>query len=97
MKKVRIGFIGAGWWATTNHIPLLAKRTDVELAGVCRLGADMLQTVKEKFGFPFATEDYHELLKQNLDGVVVTSPTMCITNMRARPWKPVATLWSKSR
>ncbi len=74
MKKVRIGFIGAGWWATTNHIPLLAKRSDVELAGVCRLGAEMLQTVKEKFGFAFATEDYHELLKQNLDGVVVTSP-----------------------
>lgn len=74
MKKVRIGFIGAGWWATTNHIPLLAQREDVELAGVCRLGPEMLQTIKEKFGFPFATEDYHELLQQNLDGVIVTSP-----------------------
>ena len=73
-KKVRIGFIGAGWWATTNHIPLLAKRADVELVGVCRLGKEMLQTIKESFGFPFATEDYHELLQQGLDGVVVTSP-----------------------
>jgi predicted dehydrogenase len=73
-KKVRIGFIGAGWWATWNHIPLLAKHPDVELAGVCRLGQGMLQTVKEKFGFPFATEDYRELLAQGLDGVVVTSP-----------------------
>jgi predicted dehydrogenase len=34
----------------------------------------MLQTVKENFGFPFATEDYRELLKLDLDGVVVTSP-----------------------
>src|SRR5215207_2972169 len=74
MDKVRLGFIGAGWWATTNHMPLLAAREDVEMAGVCRLGADMLQAVKEKFNFPFATEDYHELLKQDLDGVVVTSP-----------------------
>lgn len=73
-KKVRIGFIGAGWWATTNHIPLLAKRADVELVGVCRLGQEMLQTIKSTFGFPFATEDYHELLQQGLDGVVVTSP-----------------------
>lgn len=73
-KKIRIGFIGAGWWATTNHIPILAKHPDVELAGVCRLGKEMLQTVQEKFGFPFATEDYHELLAQQLDGVVVTSP-----------------------
>ena len=74
MKKVRIGFIGAGWWATTNHIPLLAKRADVELVGVCRLGQAMLQTIKATFGFPFATEDYQELLQQGLDGVVVTSP-----------------------
>ena len=37
-KKVRLGFIGAGWWATSNHMPLLAARDDVELAGVCRLG-----------------------------------------------------------
>ena len=73
-KKVRIGFIGAGWWATTNHIPLLAKRDDVELVGVCRLGKEMLQTIKETFGFGFATEDYRELLQQGLDGVVVTSP-----------------------
>lgn len=73
-KKVRIGFIGAGWWATTNHIPLLAQHPDVALVGVCRLGKEMLQTVKEKFNFPFATEDYHELLAQKLDGVVVTSP-----------------------
>ena len=74
MKKVRIGFIGAGWWATTNHIPLLAKHPAVEFVGVCRLGKEMLQTVKETFDFPFATEDYRELLQQGLDGVVVTSP-----------------------
>jgi predicted dehydrogenase len=73
-KKVRLGFIGAGWWATWNHMPILAKQADVELAGVCRLGKQMLQTVKENFGFPFATEDYRELLKLDLDGVVVTSP-----------------------
>lgn len=74
MDKVRIGFIGAGWWATTNHMPILARREDVEMAGVCRLGAEMLQAVKEAFNFPYATEDYHELLAQDLDGVVVTSP-----------------------
>jgi predicted dehydrogenase len=55
-------------------MPLLAQRDDVEMVGVCRLGAEMLQAVKEKFNFPYATEDYHELLKQDLDGVVVTSP-----------------------
>ena len=74
MDKVRIGFIGAGWWATTNHMPILARREDVEMAGVCRLGAEMLAEVKQTFNFPYATEDYRELLEQELDGVVVTSP-----------------------
>jgi len=74
MNKVRIGFIGAGWWATTNHMPRLAQRDDVELAGVCGLGKDLLATVQAKFNFGLATEDYRELLALDLDGVVVTSP-----------------------
>jgi predicted dehydrogenase len=74
VRKVRLGFIGAGWWATSNHMPILKARPDVELVSVCRLGAAELATVKDRFGFAHATEDYRELLEQELDGVVVTSP-----------------------
>lgn len=74
MRKVRLGFIGAGWWATTNHMPLLRQRDDVELVAVCRLGRGLLETIQHEFGFPFATEDYRELFEQDLDGVVVSSP-----------------------
>jgi predicted dehydrogenase len=73
-ERVRLGFIGAGWWATANHLPRLAAREDVELAAVCRLGRPQLEAVRRRFGFRFATEDYRELLEQPLDGVVVTSP-----------------------
>src|SRR5216117_893772 len=73
-KKARLGFIGAGWWATANYMPLLAARDDVELAAVCRLGAEELQRVKEHFGFSFATQDARELVVGPLDGVIVTSP-----------------------
>ena len=41
-QKARIGFIGTGWWATANHLPILKQRSDeqgdVELSAVCRLG-----------------------------------------------------------
>src|SRR6185312_13102682 len=60
--------------ATSNHLPLLAARQDVELAAVCRLGADELRRVAERYGFGFATEDYHALLAQPLDAVIVASP-----------------------
>ena len=73
-NKARIGFIGAGWWATSNHMPLLAARDDVEMAAVCRLGTDELRQVQERFGFSMATQDFRELLEVDLDGVVVASP-----------------------
>ena len=74
-QKARLGFIGAGWWATSNHMPVFAARDDVELAGVCRLGQAELQQVKDHFGFAYATEDYRDLLEKcELDGVVGASP-----------------------
>jgi predicted dehydrogenase len=74
-RKARLGFIGAGWWATANHVPILAQRDDVELTAVCRLGAAELKMVQDKFGFRFATESAAELVNYpNLDAVVVTSP-----------------------
>jgi predicted dehydrogenase len=74
MERVRIGFIGAGWWATTNHMPLLQQREDVEMAGVARRDPELLRKVKEAFNFPYATTDYMELLDRDLDGVIVSSP-----------------------
>lgn len=73
-KKARIGFIGAGWWATTNHMPLLAARKDVEMAGVCGLDPAVLARCQKDFGFRIATTDYRELLREHLDGVIVASP-----------------------
>ncbi|MBI2190376.1 MAG: Gfo/Idh/MocA family oxidoreductase [Planctomycetes bacterium] len=74
-KKARIGFIGAGWWASANHLPILARRDDVELAAVCRLGKTELQQVQEHFHIPYGTEDFRKMLDEvELDGVVVTTP-----------------------
>ena len=74
-RRARIGFIGAGWWATANHMPLLAAREDVELTAVCRLGRAELEQVQKRFGFRYATEDYRALLAEcELDAVVVTTP-----------------------
>jgi predicted dehydrogenase len=73
-KRVRLGFIGAGWWATSNHLPILETRPDVELAGVCAIGRESLERVQHRFDFAVATENYRELLRLDLDGVVVSSP-----------------------
>ena len=73
-KSIKLGFIGAGWWATSNHIPTAKKRKEVILDSVCRLGKNDLLKIKNNFGFQFATEDYKELLKRDLNGVIISTP-----------------------
>lgn len=73
--KARIIVLGAGWWATEFHIPHLKARADVELTGVCRLGAAELALVRDRFGFGYASEDFRDVLAHaEADGVVVASP-----------------------
>ena len=73
--KLRAGVIGAGSWAIAAHIPVLAERDEVELVSVCRPGTEILGRLQRDFGFAVATEDYREALAQDLDIVVVSSPT----------------------
>jgi predicted dehydrogenase len=76
-RPVRLGFIGAGWWATTNHLPVLKQRDDVEFVAICRRHQADLQKVQEAYGFALAMTDYRELLTQSLDGVVISTPHEC--------------------
>ncbi len=73
-NPIQVAVIGAGWFAAQNHIPVLAKRADVVLDGVCRIGAAELERVRSRFGFAFASEDYRELLARRPQVVVVASP-----------------------
>jgi predicted dehydrogenase len=72
--SVRIALIGAGYWSIANHIPELAKRDDVELVSVCRLGRDELDVIRKQWNFPVATEDYNEALDAGVDAAIIASP-----------------------
>lgn len=74
MDRVRVGFIGCGWWATANHLPLLKQRADVCLAAASGLDPSVLKRAQERFGIESVFSDYRELLTLDLDGVVITSP-----------------------
>ena len=75
MTSTRIGIIGAGWWATESHIPVLQSLPDVEVTSICGLESEHLRKIQQRFGIPYATEDYQELLsRDDLDGVIISSP-----------------------
>ena len=74
-KKVRVGVIGAGVWATTSHLPTLMQRKDeIEMVGVCRKGRDELAKVASDFGFRIASEEYQDVLDAGIDLCIVSSP-----------------------
>ncbi len=76
MKKLRLGVIGAGSWAISSHLPNFARRRDeVEFVAVARHGADLLDLVKNEYGFEIASEDFRDVLDAGVDICLVASPT----------------------
>ncbi len=72
---VRVGIIGAGSWVLSSHIPSLLRHKDVEFVGVSRKGPDVLQRIKDEYGFKVASEDYRDVLDAGIDVCVVGSPS----------------------
>jgi len=76
MAKLRLGVIGAGSWAVASHLPNLARHADeVEFVAVSRLGRDMLEKIKARYGFAVASEDYRDVVNAGIDICVVSSPS----------------------
>ena len=96
--KVRVGVIGAGSWAVSNHIPVLAGRDDVELVSVVRKGAEALQLVQDRFGFAHASEDYRDALEHGTRcGRRRRAPRRCTTSTPGRHWRPAPTCCARNR
>src|SRR5437773_703208 len=74
MKKVRIGIIGAGWWATSVHIPALKSHPDAELVAVQSREHAKAEKIARDFRAKHACASLEEILAlKNLDAVIVSS------------------------
>jgi predicted dehydrogenase len=73
--KLRVGVIGAGFYASLAHIPQLLGTGEVEVTAACRRDAAALAQVADHFGIRGRYTDYRRLLDEApLDAVVVSSP-----------------------
>ena len=74
-SPVRIGVLGAGWFASRRHCPDIAAHRDAELTALCRRNPEKLQQMADAFSVADTFTDYRELLDSGtLDGVLVCSP-----------------------
>ena len=85
MKKSHIGVIGAGWWATSAHIPAIKSRPDAELVAIQSRERAKAERVARDFGAKHACTTIEELLAiPSLDAVIVsTTPNVHYAQTKA--------------
>lgn len=73
--KLRVGVVGMGAIAQIAHLPALAARQDVTIAGVCDNDAVKARTIAARFQVRDVYDDIEELLRHaRPDAVVVCTP-----------------------
>jgi predicted dehydrogenase len=85
MKRVGIGVIGAGWWATTAHLPAIKAHPGADLVAVQSREKGKVDRIARDFGAKHACTGVDELLSlPGLDGVIVsTTPNVHFVQARA--------------
>jgi predicted dehydrogenase len=74
MKRVRVGVMGAGWWATSAHLPAIQSHPHAELIAVQSRQRAKAEKIARDFGAKFACTSLEEILSlKNLDAVIVSS------------------------
>ncbi len=73
-RRLRLGVIGAGAWATFAHIPGFLRRPEMEPWVVNRRDPAALEDIRDRFGFAHATTDWREAIDLRPDIVALTGP-----------------------
>ena len=74
MNMYKVGVIGTGWVSTTRHIPSFQRDPRIEIVGVTSSVMESVKKAAEKFNIPNCYETTDELLKQDLDIIVICTP-----------------------
>jgi predicted dehydrogenase len=72
MDKIKVGIIGAGYFAEAVHLPALSRSRDAEMVAICRRSEGPLKATAAKWHIPHTYTDYREMLaKEKMDAVLV--------------------------
>lgn len=73
-SKARIAVVGAGWWATTAHIPAVQADPNAELVAICDRDPEKLKAAAAAYGVTTTYTDLDEMLAHTqLDGAIVVT------------------------
>src|SRR5579863_2363330 len=84
MKRIRVGVIGAGWWATFAHIPALKSHPDAELVAVQSRERAKAQKIARDFRAKYACVGLQEILSRKEINAVIVASTPNVHYAQAR-------------
>ena len=73
MRRAKIGVIGAGWWATEEHIPSLRTYEKADLVGIADPNAEKLRAAATYYEVEGTYADCGNMLPK-VEGVVISVP-----------------------
>ena len=65
-EKIRVGVIGAGWWAANTHAPALRAIEGVEIVAACRRDPVRMKEFAEVVGVKSVTQIMRRCSTKNL-------------------------------
>ncbi|HUG16115.1 MAG TPA: Gfo/Idh/MocA family oxidoreductase [Thermomicrobiales bacterium] len=71
-RTIRIGIIGTGFGAA--HVGFFRKVPGVEVTAIASAQRARAEAAAERLSIPAATDDYRDLLRQDIDAVVIVTP-----------------------
>lgn len=72
---IRIGVIGAGWFASRRHLPDIQSDPRLSLTAICRRNQELLNRMGDHFGVSDRYTGYRRMLAEcELDAVLVATP-----------------------
>ena len=82
MPKIKISFIGVGFFSQISHIINYYNNPQVELFEICDLDQEMARGVKKKFNFTGKVyKDYKKMNLKEADGFVIVVQRKIISNI----------------
>ncbi|WP_165861383.1 Gfo/Idh/MocA family protein [Paenibacillus paeoniae] len=74
-RRVRIGLVGASWFADLWYLPVIQRHPNAEIYAICSEGGGSARRMAEQYGIPHVFLSYEEMLeKAELDGVCIITP-----------------------
>jgi predicted dehydrogenase len=75
-EKLKYGIIGCGGIAENKHLPAIKKLENVEVTAFCDIIPERAEKANKEYGGGKSKvfKDYRELVKENLDAVIVLTP-----------------------